>query len=48
MYDTFYFCPILLKLVFFSTEFRKILQHQILWNSVQWEQSCPVRTDGQI
>ena len=31
----------------FSTVFRKILKSQISWNSVQWEQRCSVRTDGQ-
>jgi hypothetical protein len=31
----------------FSTYFRKILKYQILWKSVQWEQSCSLRLDGQ-
>ena len=30
----------------FSTNFRKIFTHQISWKSVQWEPSCPMRTDG--
>ena len=31
----------------FSTYFRKMLKYKISWKSVQWEQSCSVRTDGQ-
>jgi len=31
----------------FSTKFWKILKNQIPWNSVQWEVSCSMRTDGQ-
>jgi hypothetical protein len=31
----------------FSTEFRKVLKYQILCNSVQWEPSCSMWTDGQ-
>ena len=30
----------------FSPEIRKILKYKISWNSVQWEPSCPMRTDG--
>jgi hypothetical protein len=30
----------------FSTDFRKVLQYQILWKSVQWKTSCSRRTDG--
>ena len=30
----------------FSTDFRKMLEYQISWNSVRWEPSCSVRTDG--
>ena len=31
----------------FSTDFRKILENQILWKSVHWERSCSMRTNGQ-
>ena len=30
----------------FSTDFRKIPKYEILWKSVQWEQSCRIRRDG--
>ena len=30
----------------FSADFRNTLQCQIYWKSVQWEQSCYMRTDG--
>ena len=30
----------------FSTGFRKILEYQIPWKSVQWQSSCSMRTDG--
>ena len=29
----------------FSTHFRTILKHQILWKFVHWEPSCPMRMD---
>jgi hypothetical protein len=29
----------------FLTDFLKILKYQILWNSVQWEQSYSIWTD---
>jgi len=31
----------------FSTNLRKILKYQISLNSVQWEWSCSMRTEGQ-
>jgi aspartyl/asparaginyl beta-hydroxylase (cupin superfamily) len=31
---------------FFSTEFRQKLKYQVSSKSVQWEQSCSMRTDG--
>jgi len=35
----------------FSTDFRKLLEHQIAWKSVQWEPNCSMgmdrQTDGQ-
>jgi len=30
----------------FSTYFRKTLEYQISWKSVQWEPSCSVQADG--
>ena len=30
----------------FQTDFRKILEYQILGKSVQWEPSCSMRADG--
>jgi len=30
----------------FLNFFRKILKYQISWNSIQWELSCSMRTDG--
>jgi len=42
--STRYSCQILMKRMF-STEFRKIRKHKISRKSVQWEQSCPMRTD---
>jgi hypothetical protein len=48
MYSTRYSCPIVKKTWIFWTDFRQILEYQILWKSVQWEPSCPIlRTDGQ-
>jgi len=29
------------------TEFKKIHKYKISWKSVQWDPSCPMRTDGQ-
>ena len=34
-----------MKLGIFFSDFRKILKHQISWQSVQWESSCSMRTD---
>ena len=36
-----------IKLEFFSTDFQKILKHQISRKSVLWELSCSMPTDGQ-
>jgi hypothetical protein len=33
------------EILIFSTYFRQILRCKISWKSVQWEQSCSIRTD---
>ena len=43
-----YPCQILMKLEFSRQIFLKTLKYQILWKSVQWEQSCSIRTDRPI
>jgi hypothetical protein len=42
---TRYSCYILIRLGFFSTDLRKILQYPVSSKSVQWEPSCSMRTD---
>jgi len=43
-------CPLFLsdfnETWIFSTDFRKILEYQILWKPVLWDLSCCMRTDG--
>ena len=43
-------CPLFLsvwnEILIFSTNVRKILKYRISLQSVQWEQSCSMRTDG--
>ena len=38
-------CWILMKIEFARKSFPKILKYQISWKSIQWEQSCSMRTD---
>jgi hypothetical protein len=37
----------LTKLKIFLTNLQKIFKYQISWNSVHWESSCSMQTDGQ-
>jgi hypothetical protein len=43
MYSIRYSCQILMKLEFFSTDFKKNIQ--ITYRSVRWDPSCSVRTN---
>jgi hypothetical protein len=45
-YSTRYSCQILMKLEFSRQIFEKILKYQISCESVQWELSCYMPTDG--
>jgi hypothetical protein len=47
MYSTHYFCRILIKFEFSRQSFRKGLKYHVSSKSVQWEQSCCMRRDGQ-
>ena len=43
-----YSCQISMKLQFYRQIFgKKILIYEISWKYIQWEPSCPMRTDGQ-
>ena len=45
MWSTLYSCRILIKLEFFSTDFRKKRKYQVLSKSVHWQPGCSVRTE---